>query len=70
MAYEELRDYLKNSELRIADSNLCFRMSPEFAEKLELDADKLPYTTEYQKEVLQKMKPTGKINVPPREIIR
>ena len=42
----------------------------EFAEKIGLDADKLLYTTEYQKEVLQKMKPTGKINVPPREIIR
>ena len=42
----------------------------EFAEKLDLDADKLLNTTEYQKEVLQKMKPTGKINVVPREIIR
>ncbi|MBP5485719.1 MAG: hypothetical protein J6Y07_03375 [Alphaproteobacteria bacterium] len=42
----------------------------ELAEKLGLDADKLLNTTEYQKEVLQKMKTTGKINTPPREIIR
>ena len=60
--YETLRDYLKDSELRIADKNLHIRMSPELANKLGLNAEKLLYTTDYQKEVLQKMSNLVKMN--------
>lgn len=42
----------------------------DFAKKLGLDADKLLYTTEYQKETLQKMKTTNKIQVKTKEIDR
>lgn len=33
--YEALQDYIKNSELRIADENLCIRMSPDLAQKYD-----------------------------------
>ena len=36
--YEALRDYLKDSELRIADKNLHIRMSPELAKKYDAGA--------------------------------
>ncbi len=36
--YEALRDYLKSSELRIADENLHIRMSPELAKKYDAGA--------------------------------
>ena len=42
----------------------------DFANKLGLDADKLLYTTEYQKETLQKMKTTNKIQINSKEIDR
>ena len=42
----------------------------DFAKMLGIDAGKLIYTTDYQKDVLQKIKTMGKMTLPPREIIR
>lgn len=62
-----MKMYLKKySETKADKQFLVF----EFAKMLDLDAEKLLNTTEYQKETLQKIKTTNKIQIIPKEIDR
>lgn len=46
------------------------KLMVDFAKCLDIDSGKLLYTTDYQKDMLQKIKTTGKIITSPKEIVK